>query len=99
MSPALLDVVCLGLFVRDERASTDEPLEQIAVRGKDIDESIARPRGVIVLAWALLGEGHKELAADVVNPERGEARRDGRVGEAVDEVEMAVKNIDRPEAE
>src|SRR2546423_246546 len=67
---------------RVELAAADDPLEQIAVRGEDVDESVARSRRVIVLARALLGEGDEELAADVVDPERGEARGDGRVGEA-----------------
>src|SRR4029077_21250686 len=82
-----------------EPASADEPLQQVAVRCEDVDEAVAGPRVVVVLAGALLGEGNVELAADVVDPERREPGRDRGVDEAVDEVEVAVEHVDRAEAE
>src|SRR6266566_4757979 len=84
---------------RVELASADETLEQIAVGGEDIDEAVTGPRVVVVLAGTLLSEGDVELAADIVDPERREPGRDRGVGEAVDEVEVAVEDVDRPEAE
>ncbi len=84
---------------RVELAAADEPLQQVAVGREDVDEAVAGPCVVVVLAGALLGEGDVEVAADVVDPERGEAGGDRRVGEAVDEVEVAVEDVDPAEAE
>jgi hypothetical protein len=52
-----------------------------------------------VLGRVLFGEGDVQVAADVVNSERGEADWDGGVGEAVDQVEVAVEDLDGAEAE
>src|SRR6266699_3252957 len=60
-----------------------EPLQQVAVRREDVDKAIAWPGVVIVFGRVLFGEGDVQVAADVVDAERGEASRDGGVGEAV----------------
>ena len=60
---------------------------------------MAWPGVVIELGRVLFGEGDVQVAADVVNPERSEASRDGGVGEAVDQVEVAIEDLDSAEAE
>jgi hypothetical protein len=60
---------------------------------------VAWPGVVIVLGRVLLGEGDVQVAADVVDAERGEAGRDGGVGEAVDLAEFSVEDLDGAEAE
>ena len=84
---------------RVEPVAADEPLEQVAVRAEHVDEPIAGTGGVIVLRRILLRERHVELATDVVDSERGEPGRDRGIGEAVDEGEVAVEHVDRPEPE
>src|ERR1700726_4105948 len=77
----------------------EEPLEEAAVGIEDVDESVARAGEVVMLVRLLLGEGDKELAADVVDPERRKTSRDARIGEALDQVEAAVEHLDGAESE
>src|SRR5438445_11632017 len=84
---------------RVELAATDEPPEQIAVRRELVDEAGPGTSGVVVLGGVLLREGDEEVAADVVDPERGESVRERWIGEAVGEVEVTVEHVDPPEAE
>src|SRR4029077_19164255 len=82
-----------------EPALAGKPLEQVAVRREDVDKTVAWPGVVILLGRVLFGEGDVQVAADVVNSERGEAGWDGGVGEAVDKVEVAIEDLDGAEAE
>src|SRR6185295_19378003 len=82
-----------------EFAAADQPLEQISIRGEDIDEPITGPGSIICLARALLGKGHEQLTADVVDPEWRKPGRDRRIREAVHELEMAVEHVHRSKAE
>src|SRR5579859_6796781 len=84
---------------RVEPMPAGEPLQQGAARREDVDEAAARPGVVVVLGRVLFREGDVQVAADVVNPERGETGRDGGVGEAVDQVEVAIEDLDGAEAE
>src|SRR4029077_20093210 len=76
-----------------------KPLQQVAVRCEDVDKAVAWPGVVVVLGRVLFGEGDVQVAADVVNSERGETSGDGGVGEAVDQVEVAIEYLDGAEAE
>src|SRR4029077_11808583 len=64
-----------------------------------VDKTVAWPGVVILLGRVLFGEGDVQGDADVVNSERGEGRWDGGGGEAVDQVEVAIENLDGAEAE
>src|SRR6266849_1510431 len=59
-----------------------EAPQQVAVGVEHIDEAAARAGDVVVLLRVLLGIGHEEIAVEVLDAERREARGDHRIGEA-----------------
>src|SRR5438132_1959351 len=75
---------------------------------EDIDETVAGPRQVVMLAGLLERIGDKQFATDILNPERREARAADRrrwerridkgTGE-VNLVEMLVEDVDGPRVE
>src|SRR5246127_744965 len=74
-------------------------VQQGAVRPEDVDEAVARPGVVVLLGRVLLGEGDVQVAADVVDAERGEAGRDGGGGGAGGPAEAAIEDLDGAEPE
>src|SRR5262249_20166495 len=62
-----------------------EAAHEVPARVEDIDEPVARPLDVVLPVGVLLGVGDVELAAQILDVERGEAGRDGRVGEGAGE--------------
>src|SRR4029079_14607930 len=84
---------------RVEFAAADQPSEQISIWDENVDGSITGAGSVICLARALLGKGHEQLAADVVDSEGRKPGRDRRIREAVHELEMTVEDVHRSEAE
>src|SRR6185437_1566773 len=92
-----------GASVTAHGESSRPPLTSRCSRSPFGEKTSTKPlpgrAGVVALAGPLLGARDVELAADVVDPERREAGREGRVGEAVDEVEVIVEDVDPSEAE
>src|ERR1700722_7839851 len=86
-----------------QRAAGGEPLEKGALGIEDIDETEPRSGNVVLVQGVLLGVGDIQLAAHVLDVERGETSGDRRVGERTgferDGRELRVEDIDSALAE
>src|SRR5260370_26883105 len=70
-----------------------------AVRRELVDEAIASDGNVVVVICILVGECHKQVAADVVDAEWRKTRWDSWIRKDVDDVEIAVEDFHLSEAE
>src|ERR1700726_2774829 len=61
---------------RVQRAMRGKAPDQMAVGIEDIDKAVALTGDIDILCRVLLGVGHKQIAIDILDAERGKAGRD-----------------------
>src|SRR5262245_6613299 len=91
---------------RVERAMRREASEQIALGIEDTHETMPRARLIVVLVRLLQRKGHEQVAVDGLDAEGSKTlvgertiSRQHRVGEGLDEIELTIEHLDRPETE